>query len=405
LIGPEKYETWKGGHSGHLIDLLDGANVVICNVDVCLPPQIKTSQPYAPALFKAPQSAAASWTVAVVNCDTTRMGKNGGWGLGFLYGGQNENHAALINYVHAGGGLMDGKNPYPKSVLAITMENVDTDFVEESDYGSTQQLCMGRIDGNVFTITSPDVTTDIFMPNYQFAGNGFNANETFLIHINRFTFLWGGSEAIINSKQVRLRNPVVGKQVFRVINGRAYFPHEVEPHAGQTFTVDGQINQLLTKDRTEGEEWVNWIQHGHKDRIGQLVCTLASPLPDGVYTGTFDGVDLNLPPQPVYLIAKQNFLFKTDLKTTFGWWQILQSNIVGHLCYNHSNISIWAKNVKLNGYYRQTDGGQGDAKWMNLVDCNQFEPEFNPDIPITRDKDYPMPERIVNLMRDMNGYL
>lgn len=389
VTGIENY-TKDGSQDGHLFDLKDGARIFIDGVNICPPPQLKTSQPWTPSLFKAPQDANAKWVVCVRNCDTTLNGRNPGFGLGFLYGGIRENLVILQNFKHCGPGLMDAKNPYSNSVLQVVMENVTTDFENEEDFGSAKILCKGLVKNRVFTITSEDVTTEAFYSDYNFGAE--NSNFCFIIHIGRFTFLWEGKEANIDLKNIDLRPIPSNETVFAFVDqGRLFIP-DTEAHAGQTFSYNGQTYTLVKKDRTDYPEWMAWGTDPKTRKNLQLAFEISPSLPDGDYNVFFNQFALDLPNQDAYLIYKGNSRFPTTVNTPFGNdHNVMLADITGHLCYNHAQVSIWAKNTALNGYYRQSDDGKGINKGVNLIDCKGFDDQFGPSVPVTHDANIPMP--------------
>jgi hypothetical protein len=99
--------------------------------------------------------------------------------------------------------------------------------------------------------------------------------------------------------------------------------------------------------------------------------------------------------QEMYLIYKDDLNFRTTPSTKFGDVQILQAREGGHIAYNHRSISLWAENVHLQGYYRESTQGEGKSLGYNIVNSSGFDDEFSKK-EITTDK--PMPERITALL-------
>lgn len=393
LIGIENYNSLSKTQDGHLFTL-KGGNIVFRNVNFCHPKQKLTSSTFYPSIFKAAQGDNFKWTVLVENCNTTALGRNGGFGIGFLYGGLEENHIGLINFKHAGPGFIDPKNPYVDSVLYVTLQDVETDFENESEWGQSKVKCRGYVKDGIFTITSDNVDTSYFLDNYQFVDSMYNKNETFIAHADRFVFLLEGKNSILNEKQFKLRdsNPIEVDVISE--NGKVYFPAFYEPHAGM-MTSQGMV---LTKDRTEGDKWVDWVEGGRKDLVSMLVTTLENPLPNGKHRIKILSDLIELPEQEFWVVAKQNFLFPTSLNTKFGDYQVLNTNQIGHLWYGHSNVSIWAKDTNLRGYFRQSGNGKGKCLGVNLVNCTGFDDQFGPVVPVTNDVSIKMPERISGLL-------
>lgn len=68
---------------------------------------------------------------------------------------------------------------------------------------------------------------------------------------------------------------------------------------------------------------------------------------------------------------------------------MLASNPFGVLSYNHKEISIWAKNTKHNGFYRQSKSGVGQTNGYTLINCSGFSNEFNPDTEVKSEGEIP----------------
>lgn len=97
-----------------------------------------------------------------------------------------------------------------------------------------------------------------------------------------------------------------------------------------------------------------------------------------------------------YSVYKSNkFLVNHTKDTTFGEENILESNPYGHVSYNHSQVSIWAKNWNHRGYYRQSENNYSNfpshqipegktealrrfANISTFINCQGFNGEFNP---------------------------
>ena len=398
IIGKPNYLMYTNTQSGNLFDLVNNSEVIINNVNFTQPPQIKATQPFAPSIFTSTQDSNAKWTVIVKDCDTTIFGENGGFGLGFLYGGISGNYAALINFKHAGPGLMDAKNPYAASVMSITLDNVRADYKDPEKFGTNKLLLKGRVNSNnTFTITEGGQLE--FLYNHYFITDT-GSNMSFLVHIGRFTFMIDTINSVIDSYNCKLRPaPRTGENV--VINkGRAFFVGK-EPHAGDSFVINNVRYNIVQKNRTYVTDWTTWGDEFNKELAYQLECLTDIKLPiDGTYsiesyTSTFNLYDQI---QPSYIIYKGNYDFRSYPTTKFGDGEILSGPVMGHQSYNHSTISLWARDAYLEGYYRQTNNGLGETLGFNMINCYGFSPEFNPPVPVTNDPNMPMPKRITDLL-------
>lgn len=398
IIGKPNYLMYTNTQSGNLLDLVNNSEVIINNVNFTQPPQIKATQPFAPSIFRSTQDSNAKWTVIVKDCDTTIFGENGGFGLGFLYGGISGNYAALINFKHAGPGLMDAKNPYAGSVMYITLDNVAADYKNPEKFGTNKLLVTGRVNSNnTFTITDGGQLE--FLYNHYFTTDT-GSNMSFLVHIGRFTFMIDTINSVIDSYNCNLRPaPKTGENV--VINrGRAFFIGK-EPHAGDSFKINDVTYNIVQKNRTYVTDWTTWGDEFNKELAYQLECLTDVKLPsDGTYsiesyTSSFNLYDQI---QPTYMIYKGNYDFRSYPTTKFEDGEILSGPVMGHQSYNHSTISLWARDAYLEGYYRQTDNGIGETLGFNMINCYGFSPEFNPPVPVTNDPTIPMPKRITDLL-------
>ena len=402
VIGKANYLTYSNTQAGHLFDVLNGAEIIIDNVNFTQPQQIISTQPFMPHLFKSVEDVNARWTILIRNYNNAAIARNGGFGLGFLYGGNQGNYVGLINVRHVGPSLMDLKNSYAGGVMYLVMENVDADYRNPREWGVNNLAIRGKVNSNnTFTITSGG--TIKFLYNHYFTTNT-DSNMSFLAHIGRFTFMIDNIGSVIDDYNFKLRPaPKSGEKVFIKrddISPRAFFVGR-EPHAGDKFTINGTTYTIVQKNRTYVTDWTTWGDQYNKELAYQVACFTDVPLPaDGEYvlssyTSSFTPLDLE---QPAYLIYKANYDFRTYPHTKFEDGEVLSGPILAHQSYNHSTISMWAKNAKLIGFYRQTNNGQGNTLGFNMLNCEGFSPEFNPPVAVTNDPNMPMPARIRDLL-------
>lgn len=398
IIGKENYLPYTNAQSAYLFDLINNSEVIINNVNLTQPRQIKATQPFTPSIFRAINDKNARWTVVVKDCDTTASGENGGFGLGFLYGGISENHAALINFKHAGPGLMDAKNPDSGSVMYITLDNVNADYSNPEKFGTNKLLLNGRVNNdNTFTIVSGGQME--FLYNHYFITD-IGSNMSFIVHIGRFTYMIDHINSVIDSFNCKLRPvPKSGETVF--INGNRAFFIGKEPQAGDSFVINGVTYKIVEKNRTYVTDWTAWGDDVNKHTAYQPACFTDVPLPANGYhtlSSYTSSVNIYGQAQPAYLVYKGNDDFRSYPNTTFGNSEIISGPVMGHQSYNHSTISLWGKNASLIGYYRQTNNGLGNTLGFNMINCKGFSPEFNPPVPVTNDPNLPMPKRITDLL-------
>jgi hypothetical protein len=393
VIGIENYDTEKATQSGHLITLKNGAEILIENVHISQPPQIYSTQPWMPSLFRSSQDQNAKWAVVIKNNDN---GENGGFGVGFVYGGLSENNIALIDWKFKGVGLMDAKNPYPGCVLNVTIDNVNADYTNLKKWGDNKTLVKGIFKNDTFTVT--EGFNFEFLNNYNFQEDS-NSNSSFLIHSGRFTFQIDRNKSLLDWNTCKLRpRPFTGENV-TINKGRAFFIGK-EPQAGDIFYINGTGYIIKEKNRTYYTDWTKWGDDKNLDLAFQLACFTDAKLPeDGIYTIEAYEAIFYAPKNAVdaYLVFKANFDFRSYPTTEFGDREILSGATVGHLCYNHDVITLWAKDSSLLGYYRQTQDN-GKTNGYNMVNCVGFENEFNPPVEVTKDKNKPMPQVVLEML-------
>ena len=397
VIGKENYVMYVDeGEDGFLFNLNNGT-VVIEGVDICLPPQLPNVARYSPSFFTSKQDSKARWTALVKDCNTLRYGKNGGLGMGTTYGGESENHLAFINVQHGGSNLMQAKNSYPESVMYITTDRVTTDYKEEDNWQDMAQLTKGIVQSkdNRLILTGDKPISCIYN---HFFNVDVGSNRSTILNIGRFTFIINALPTVINDYTVQLRPaPKAGESVI-IRKGRAFFVDR-EGQAGDTFKINGQNFFINKKHKSENDEWTNDFGKGNnQDIVFTPICFTEETLPsDGFYTieeytSSFDLYDQD---QPIYLVYKADMFAISTVDSEFGDWQMLKSRR-DHICYNHDTISLWAKDTKIEGYYRQSQHGKGFTLGYNMINCSGFSSEFNPPVEITTDK--PMPKRISDLL-------
>lgn len=381
IIGKENYDQWNdGSQAGALFMLEDGADLLIENVNICQPKQEVSNQPWQPSLFTSVTNPNVKWKAIVKNCDTTAIGRHGGFGLGFLYGSKEVNLVGAINVKHLGSGFTQAKasiGDNKDGILKIYLKDVVTDQSEE-EFGVNYQKVRGYVKNNVFTITSEHTTR--FLNNHFFI-NDKNDNHAHILHIGRFTFMIDDIEAIINDKQIRLRPNANGNTRIKVVDGKIYTIGK-ESHAG-----DKVLDVLMTqKWRDEHPVWSNNFNPKGSDISYHPFLKNTGIYLDGYHnvnwTSSWDQEGIE---QDAYLVVKGNSHFRSYPDTKFGNWEILSGAIVGHSMYNHAEITLYAENVIQKGYYRQTRHlGKSLGYWM--IDCQGFKNEFSPSVPIKSDR-------------------
>lgn len=478
LIGKKNHKPWEGGESWEVFQPVGNVTFKSKGVNWCIPEQLNTPQRYIPTLFSSDRNPNSRITILIEDCDTTVFGRNGGMGLGQLFGSTLETHAALINFKHAGGRLMDLKNPDLNSVMYLTLENVETDYLNPDEFNNdyidckikfTTDFSGFKINGQYGSHCAEIKEPDSFYPiANQFYNRGWN-NRLIMIHIDRFVF-WLPSTQFLqkmvdpilgnttdwqpndNSTLANIGNKILLNQIARegdivdlvrdywfdengnktqasdrygnptnrqirsfpnrLLDPISNYPIELQP--GDKLKIEGVEYKIVLKERGNNwhidHEWrtVTSNENGINGQEAQYVysvLTLDKDLPDGIdsfaseviYSSAEYLLDGNW--QTAVVVSKGNSQIDLQVTDKFKDTQVMhRQNAPYHLCYNHGGekgISLWMKDTKLNGFYRQSENGGGKSLGYNIVNSEVMKSEFSPLEPVTTDK--PMPERIKQL--------
>ena len=379
IFGKENYNRWSDpAQDAQLFMLQDGADFYSLGINFVQPKQIKNVEPWMPTLFTSVQNPDARWRAVVKDCDTTKIGRHGGFGLGTLYGSNKGNLIAAINYKHLGNGFIEGKasiGDNQNGILKVYLKDVKTFGDNEEEFGSNRLKVTGYIKNNVFTITSDHSTQ--FLYNHFF-NTDKGGNYSHILHLGRFTFMIDDVEAVLNDKQIELR-PNANGQVRVVAKGGKLYTPRFESHAGDIVGT----NVMIEKGRDEHPLWSNNFNPN-----GSEISYSPYLIPQNSYTNgeyilvwqsSFDQEGIE---QEAYLISKGNDTFRTYPHTKFGEsWEILRGQIVGHNMYNHAEITLYAENVIQKGYYRQTSRF-GKSLGCFINNSEGFRDEFNPKVEV-----------------------
>lgn len=405
-IGWEDFFQWSDIHtikqSAHLFEV--GGNSLdfgIRNVNF-LPPHRRVSgaQLFFASLFKGQPNPDQQLNIVVENMDTTKEVNEKdarynqfGFGYGFLYSSEKGNYVIGKNLKHRGPGFMDFKANFGGGLYAV-FENVETNFKDENKFASTKVKVKGKLENNVFTITSDNTVFQIY--SYDF-GRG---NVAHILHFDRFTFMIDGKDAILNANQFKVRPFAKGKIKLKVKNNQFVYAKEVELHAGDTLTYNGVTYKIIEKTRTYVTEWME----GDENTQYAMGLKLDKPMPVDSGIVEFDVNSIgerldNGQEVEAYLIYKANYEFRSYENTKFEDREILDSTPVGHLSYNHKEITLWAKNFKHNGFYRQSLSHVGKSNGYTLIDCEGFGGQFSPEIEVK--KEGVLPKKAEELIRNL----
>ena len=378
IFGKENYNKWSDtAQDAQLFMLQDGADFYSSGINFVQPKQILNVEPWMPTLFASVQNPDAKWKAVVKDCDTTKIGRHGGFGLGTLYGSNKGNLVSAINYKHLGNGFLEGKASIGENqgILKVYLKDVFTDGSNEEEFGSNRLKVTGYIKNNVFTITSDHSTQ--FLYNHFF-NTDKGDNYSHILHLGRFTFMIDDIEAVLNDKQIKLRPNAKGQVRVIARDGKLYTPR-FESHSGDIVGT----NLMIEKGRDEHPLWSNNFNPNGSEISYHPYLIPQNSYANGEYIliwqSSFDQEGIE---QEAYLISKGNDTFRTYPHTKFGEsWEILRGQIVGHNMYNHAEITLYAENVIQKGYYRQTSRfGKSLGYFVN--NCEGFRDEFNPKVEV-----------------------
>ena len=381
---------------GELFWMHDNSSLVIQNVDICQSPQIPTVQTFNPRILTSASIDNIQWTAIIENCDTTRLGKNGGFGIGTIVGSNKENHLALLNFKHWGVGIIDAKNSYQNGIMYVTMRNVEAYLGEDARISPTTFRHTGSLKDNVVEF---DGSSYSLTAGYNFRDRD---NFSYIMLWDRFTFFIDGykDDTIISENQIRLRPQPKGKVQFHVLSPDQIYSNEYEMHAGDKFDLYGEIYTVIKKDRMPHPGFDS--RTGQDQRLARaIVYTLDKMM------GFINSVEIEyLSPQIEFTNQDITFSyldnngFATDLKTKYRQTNLLTSRGIGHLSYSHSSISMDAANVKHLGPYRGSKAGTGRSLIWNLYNVEGMEEHewFQADLPVTHIPDLPLHQRIKELL-------
>jgi len=407
-IGLEDYFQWSDvknkKQDGSLFDF-GGNSVKIGFLNVhFLPPhrRVKAAQLFYTNLFASSPRKEQEAQIAVINMDTTKEvnGRDSrynqlGFGYGFMYSSEPGNYVLGKNIRHRGPGFMDFKANFGGGLTAV-FENVQTDFKEEESFASPRIKVKGRLENNVFTITSGHTIYQIYT--YDFGV----ANVCHILHLGRYTFVIDGKNSVINATQFRVRPYAADRVRLKIRDAQSVYSKKVELHAGDRLMHEGTIYTILEKNRTYVTEWMQ----GDADTAYAMCLKLDKTLPVSSGFLEFDaqsvGKSLNDGKQKdAYLIYKANYDFRTYVDTKFENGEVLSSDPVGHLSYNHKEITLWAKNFRHLGFYRQSLSRVGKSQGYTLINCEGFGGQFNPDLEVKNSGE--MPDRAKLIIKEIEN--
>ncbi len=182
----------------------------------------------------------------------------------------------------------------------------------------------------------------------------------------------------------------------------------IQLQAGDQFRIPGREGELYTVITQDRGPYPQFPHEFYYNMDGYLYTRhkLDKPLPEELpiafeiemVTSTSEYL-LDGEVRPAWLIYKANKYWPTTTETRFGDEAIRESYHWGQVSYNHKEMSIWARNVQHNGYYRQSftphdqsafeikDPDNGESLTVNrlarysggttLINCSGFGDQFD----------------------------
>jgi hypothetical protein len=178
--------------------------------------------------------------------------------------------------------------------------------------------------------------------------------------------------ALVSTNRVRgfANWSVVLQKTLSQINPATDVPAHAKPiqlQAGDRFTLVGrgsEVYTVLDNDRGpydqfnneySGTEIYNYSRHTlNKNLPTDLPLAFEIDMVESTSEYLLDGTN-----RPAYLIYKSNLYWNSTTNTRFGSANVLLSDSLGHVSYNHRQFALWADNVQHNGFYRQSSNADG----------------------------------------------
>lgn len=178
--------------------------------------------------------------------------------------------------------------------------------------------------------------------------------------------------ALVSTNKVRgfANWSVILQKTLAQINPATDVPVHAKPiqlQAGDRFTLVGRgsdVYTVLDNDRGpydqfnaeySGANIYNYSRHTlNKNLPSDLPLAFEIDMVESTSEYLLDGAI-----RPAYLIYKSNVYWNSTTNTRFGDANVLLSDPLGHVSYNHRQFALWANNVQHNGFYRQSSNADG----------------------------------------------
>tara|TARA_R110000772_G_scaffold145504_1_gene255448 strand:- start:9582 stop:11207 length:1626 start_codon:yes stop_codon:yes gene_type:complete len=238
----------------------------------------------------------------------------------------------------------NGGNLY--SVLEnVEVHNPIVKFPATHLYNPTTIKSSGIYDGKYYKITSDNTASQVLTwHGYQ------NGTIRTIINIGRYVWNVGNGVVGNDDKTIFLNNPETGLEYKYSKISETSFYSSAEFQAGDVTS----FGTIKSKQIDHGQ--YNWVYEVDTNFVDGTLYFYESSihLPENVEAElTYKGNSL-ISPHPI------------TVNSNFGDQDINQSAGYGWTAYNQKEITVFWKNVKLEGFYRQSTGQVGSSKGYNL---------------------------------------
>ncbi|SFT40790.1 hypothetical protein SAMN04489724_0625 [Algoriphagus locisalis] len=415
VFGIDNYDQWNSREDKkqdrYVFDLgAWNSRIGIVNVDLKSAVTTSEVQPYYRGIFKNSPSKNQSGSIALVNSDTDME-------FGLLYSGSQDDDLLVIQKkVNFKGVIWQELKANHGGGLKLVMEDCDLEQVDPPTYyrkeivftqnsaklleGSFNQIeNMFQGMGNSSNIIYCEGMTFMLPPNtfLQNYHNRYNhdtigqANQDTSHYIHTIP---KKGDRFLMSRSYQTNGEVIPDMLRNVINweklGLSPIPNTVRSlQAGDRIKIQGVEYLIKVTDRVNGVMFNSEYRFNNQDSYYSQEFKLDKALPENlpmvleveVIASRAEAL-MDGKPHQGYIIFKYNKNWQTNVDINHGLEYMLQSNPFGVLSYNHKEISIWARNTKHNGFYRQSKSGIGTSKGYTLINCQGFDDQFSPDIAV-----------------------
>lgn len=416
VFGVDYYDQWddesKIKQDKYLFDLGTwNSQVAFVNIDLTGAVNVNEVQPFFRCIFINSTEVGQTGIIALINSKTNME-------FGLLYSGSDEDPLTVIQKdvsfkgifwqelkANNGGGIqlvmedcnLEQVDPpvYFEKKLIFSPDSVQ---LENGSFNQIENLFQGF--GNSSNIIFVEGMTFLLPPTTYYKNYHNRYNQDTVERANHDSFhlirhIPKRGEKFLMSRSYTDNGDLKADMLRNVINWeRLGLPPQKnivrELQAGDRISINGELYTIKVKDRLVGVNFASEYRLNGQDSYYtnefKLDRDLPSSIPKVLEVEIIESRGeqlLDKQPRNGYLIFKYNKNWQTNTEIDHGLDYMLASNPFGVLSYNHVEISIWAKNVKHQGFYRQSKSGKGYSKGYTLINCTGFNDQFAPKVPVS----------------------